>query len=113
MALVEGWLRGTGLEVFREPFTYDVRPAFRALRLLLIGAATLLLVAGLLATARPGVAAAVLVVTFGAGGMFLGWAPWLERIYAREAIKQSRDRAASWASSALWPDTPARRMGSR
>ena len=84
MALVEGWLGETGLEVRRQPFTYDVRPAFRALRLLLVGAALLLLAAGLLASTAPAVAAAVLVVALGAGGTFLGWAPWLERIYARQ-----------------------------
>ena len=84
MDLVAGWLGDSGLEVTRQPFSYDVRPAFRALRLLLVGAALLLLAAGLLAATAPGVAAAVLLVALGAGGTFLGWAPWLERIYARE-----------------------------
>jgi hypothetical protein len=84
MDLVEGWLRETGLEVSREPFTYDVRPAFRALRLLMIGSAVLLLAAGVAAADRPLLAAAALAVALGAGGAFLGWAPWLERIYARE-----------------------------
>lgn len=83
MALVEEWLGETGLEVSRQPFTYDVRPAFRALRLLLIGGAILLSAAGVLATAVPPLAAALLGVALGAGGAFLGWAPWLERIYAR------------------------------
>ena len=83
MDLVEGWLGETGLEVTRQPFTYDVRPAFRALRLLLIGGAVLLPAAGLLAGTAPPWAAAALVVALCAGGTFLGWAPWLERIYAR------------------------------
>jgi hypothetical protein len=84
MALVEGRLRDTGLTVARQPFTYDVRPAFRALRLLLVGAALLLLVAGLAAVTVPELAAILLLVALGAGGTFLGWAPWLERIYDRE-----------------------------
>lgn len=84
MDLVEGWLGETGLEVAREDFSYDVRPAFRALRLLLAGAAVLLLAAGLLAASAPWPAAAALAVALGAGGSFLAWAPWLERIYARE-----------------------------
>ncbi len=84
MDLVEGWLRETGLAVVREPFSYDVRPAFGALRLLLVGTALLLLSAGLLAATVPVVAATVLLVALAAGGTFLGWAPWLERIYARE-----------------------------
>ncbi len=84
MALVERWLRETGLAVARQPFTYDVRPAFRALRGLLIGAALLLLVAGLLVVPAPVVAGISLVVVLGAGGALLGWAPWLERLYARQ-----------------------------
>lgn len=83
MELVEGWLRQPGLEVAREPFSYDVRPAFAALRLLLTGAALLLLAAGLLAARAPLAAATLLALALGAGGVFLGWAPWLERLYAR------------------------------
>ena len=84
MALLEGWLGETGLAVARQPFTYDVRPAFRALRVLLVGGAALILAAGLLAAAAPAPAAAALVVALAAGSMLLGWAPWLERIYSRE-----------------------------
>lgn len=84
IALVDRALRVAGLAVSQERFSYDIRPAFRALRLLLIGAALLLLAAGLLAAAEPLSAAAVLAVALAAGGTFLGWAPWLERIYARE-----------------------------
>ena len=83
MELVETWLGESGLAVERQPFTYDVRPAFRALRVLILGAAALLLAAGLAAAEAPAVAAAVLAVALAAGGTFLGWAPWLERIYAR------------------------------
>ena len=53
MALLESRLGESGLAVEREPFTYDMRPAFRALRALLIGAALLLLGAGLLAATAP------------------------------------------------------------
>ena len=81
--LVEAWLGESGLAVVRQPFSYDVRPAFRALRALMIGAAVLLLVSSLLAATAPLPAAALLVVVLAAAGTFLGWAPWLERIYAR------------------------------
>ena len=84
MDLLESWLAETGLQVRREPFTYDVRPAFRALRLLLLGAALMLLAAGLMAPTRPLTAAVLLAVALAAGGTFLGWAPWLERIYASD-----------------------------
>jgi hypothetical protein len=84
MALVERGLSRAGLAVERQSFSYDIRPAFRALRLLLIGAAILLLAGGLLSRAAPLPAAVVLIVALGSGGTFLAWAPWLERIYALE-----------------------------
>ncbi len=82
--LVEAKLRKTGLEVAREGFSYDIRPAFRALRLLMLGAALLVGGAGLLAGSSPLGAALALAVALAAGGTFLGWAPWLERIYAAD-----------------------------
>jgi hypothetical protein len=72
-----------GLEVAVEPFSYDLRPAWRALRGLLWGCAVALAAAGLLLAEYPIAAAALLVVALGAGGIFLTWAPGLERVYRR------------------------------
>lgn len=81
ISLVETRLRESGLEVRRQLFSYDIRPAFRALRALMIGAALLVGAAGLLASDQPLAAAASLALALGGGGTFLAWAPWLERIY--------------------------------
>lgn len=79
------WLAGrlaeSGLPVTRETFSYDIRPAFAALRGLLIGVGLLLAGAGLLAGAAPLAAGAVLLVALSTAGIFLVWAPGLERIY--------------------------------
>ncbi len=83
MKLVESALAESGLEVRREEFSYDVRPAFRALRALLLAAAALVAAAGWLAEPAPGIAAVLLVTALAGGGLLVGWAPWLERIYRR------------------------------
>lgn len=88
--VVAEWFDTAGLEVSRETFTYDVRPAFRALRLLLLGSAALVALSAGLAEgvlpgpARPGVALVLLASAFTAGAVFLTWAPWLEGIYASD-----------------------------
>ncbi len=60
-----------GLEVAVEPFNYDLRPAWRALRGLLWGCAVALAAVGLLLDQYPIAAAATLVVALAAGGIFL------------------------------------------
>ena len=87
--LVEAALRDAGLKVERESFSYDIRPAFSALRLLLAGEALLLLAAGWLAEVSPLPAAAALLVALAAAGALLGWSPWLERIYRREGATRT------------------------
>lgn len=82
--LVAGWLREAGLEVSCEEFTYDIGPAFRALRLLLLGTGLLVGVAGILAQPQPQIAASCLALALLAGGTLLVWSPWLERLYSRE-----------------------------
>ena len=80
-----GWVAGklseAGLEVSRQEFSYDIRQAFRALRLLLSGGAVLVAGAGLLAARSPAGAAALLLAALIAGAVFLGWAPWMEALY--------------------------------
>ncbi len=84
IAMVAGHLRDAGLEVAVEEFSYDVRPAFRALTAVLLVAAAFT-VAGLLVAGRsPGVALALLGLGIAAGVTLIAWAPWAERIYRRE-----------------------------
>ena len=82
--IVRSWFSAAGLEVSEEAFSYDVRPAFRALRTLLAVCAALVSGSALWARERPLVALALLGVALTGAGVFLGWAPWLERIYRRE-----------------------------
>ncbi len=84
IAWVEDKLRATGLEVTTEEFTYDIQPAFRALRTLTVVCAFLVGAAGLSATSTPLLAALLLIAALGFAAFFLGWSPWLERIYAGE-----------------------------
>ncbi len=82
--MVAGWMRGAGLEVAEEPFSYDIRPAFRALRVVLSTLAVLVAASGLLATGSPAVAGSLLALALAAGGIVLGWTPWAEKLYASD-----------------------------
>ncbi len=93
--LVDRALREAGLEVERQEFSYDIRRAFRALRFFLIAVAVLVGLAGGLAGRSPGLAALALVVALLAGGAFLVWAPWLERLY-RGAGPTRTANVAGW-----------------
>jgi hypothetical protein len=82
--MVSGWLGEGGLEVRREEFSYDIRPAFRALRLMLSGCGVMIAVAGFASRESLLLAATLTLLSFLAGGVFLAWAPWLERLYRAE-----------------------------
>lgn len=82
--LVADELRSAGLEVAVETFTYDVRPAFRALRSVLAFCAVLFAASTYLAPSAPGVSLVLVGLGFAAGATLLVWAPWAERIYRRE-----------------------------
>lgn len=82
--MVEDELREAGLEVAVEPFTYDVRPAFRALRAVLFSAAVLTAASALVAGRSAVLALALLGLGTAAGVTLLAWAPWAERIYRAE-----------------------------
>lgn len=92
--LVESKLRQTGLEIIRDRFSYDIRPAFRALRALMLGAALLVGGAGLMAASSLAGAGVALVIALAAGGTFLAWAPWLEKIYAADGPTQTSNLTA-------------------
>ena len=93
---VRAWFEETGLEVGEEWFSYDIRPAFRALRALLLAALVLILGASLLLARSPLAALSLLVIALGGSAVFLVWAPWLERLYRREGqIRTSNLEARS------------------
>jgi acetylornithine deacetylase/succinyl-diaminopimelate desuccinylase-like protein len=83
IALVADKLRETGLEVVEEPFSYDIRPAFRAIRLALLGSALLVALAGLLAGPWPVTSLVLLGLGVVPGALLLAWSPWAEKVYAR------------------------------
>lgn len=80
--LVAGWMRDAGLEVAAEEFTYDIRPAFRALRTVLFGTALLVAASGLAAARSPVTAGLLLIVGLSIGAFVLGWSPWSEKLYS-------------------------------
>ncbi|MCH7665943.1 MAG: M28 family peptidase [Acidobacteria bacterium] len=82
--MVRSWFEVEGVEVAEERFSYDVRPAFRALRLLLLSSAVGVAAAAMLGRERPILGLATLMTVWVAGAVFLGWAPWLERIYRHD-----------------------------
>ena len=70
-----------GLDVELQWFTYSMRPAWLALRVLLAGAGLLLGAAGWLAGERLLEACLLTAVALVGGGIFLAWAPGLENLY--------------------------------
>ncbi len=87
--LVRSWFEAEGLEVAEERFSYDVRPALRALRTLLLGSAGVVAAAAIAGLERPVQGLTVLVLVWVAGAVFLGWSPWLERIYRQDGPTQT------------------------
>ncbi len=87
--IVRSWFEAAELEVREEGFSYDVRPAFRALRVLLLGCAALIAASALAAPDRPGVALALVTAAVLGGGVFLSWVPWLETIYRLDGPTQT------------------------
>lgn len=79
--MVRSWLEVEGVEATQERFSYDVRPAFRALRTLLVSSAVGVAAAAVLGRERPILGLVTLMTVWVIGAVFLGWAPWLERIY--------------------------------
>jgi acetylornithine deacetylase/succinyl-diaminopimelate desuccinylase-like protein len=92
---VAGKLAAAGLDVSIEEFTYDIRPAFRALRALTRVCSFLIGAAGLLAATSPLVAGLPLIAALAFAAFFLGWSPWLERIYAGEGPTRTAN-VAGW-----------------
>jgi acetylornithine deacetylase/succinyl-diaminopimelate desuccinylase-like protein len=73
-----------GLETSVEQFSYDIRPAMRVLRVLLIASALLVMGAAFAAGSSPVWGAVLLAAALLPGLIFLAWAPWLEQLYRRD-----------------------------
>jgi hypothetical protein len=76
--------RDAGLEVTEQPFSYDIRIAFRAIRAMLIASGLLIGAAGFLAPRSAPLALGLLALGLVANGALLVWAPGVEKLYARE-----------------------------
>lgn len=84
IAWVEAKVRAIGLETSLHYFSYDLRPAQRALRLVLVASAALVAAAGFLTSVSPLAGLALLAAALVPGAVFLAWSPWLEKLYHRE-----------------------------
>ena len=84
IAWVEEKMRAVGLETTLEWFTYDIRPAQRALRIVMVAGALLVAASGFLTPRSPIGGLSVLVLALAPSVVFLAWAPWLEKLYRRE-----------------------------
>lgn len=98
--LIAGWFRAAGLEVAEEEFTYDIRPAFRAIRTIALVSAIAVATAGALARTSAGGALGLLAVGLVVGGTLVIWSPGAEKIYHGEGPTSTanvvgRRRAAS------------------
>ncbi len=81
---LESRFREMGLEATLQWFTYDLRPAQRALQSVLVASAFFVAAAGFATTRSPVAGLILLVAAFVPGAVFLAWSPWLEKLYRRE-----------------------------
>ena len=81
---VEERMRERSLETTLEWFTYDIRPAQRALQTTMVASALLVAAAGFLTPRSPIGGLVVLVLALAPSAVFLAWATWLEKLYRRE-----------------------------
>ena len=81
---LESRFKEMGLETTLQWFTYDLGPAQRALRAVLVACAVLVASAGVLTTYSSVVGFFLLLAAVLPGAVFLAWSPWLEKLYRRE-----------------------------
>ncbi|MBD3856280.1 MAG: M28 family peptidase [Acidobacteria bacterium] len=81
---LESRFQKIGLETTLQWFTYDLGPAQRALRAVLVAGALLMAVAGVVTSRSPVTGLILLLTAFLPGAMFLAWSPWLEKLYRRD-----------------------------
>lgn len=75
--------REAGLEVERQEYSYDIRIAFRAIRIALTACAVLIAGAGWIALHSAPLALGLLIGGLLAGGSLLVWSPMAEKLYER------------------------------
>lgn len=80
--LVRGF-EDAGLDVEEQEFSYDLAPALRAIRAVLLSAALLVGASGFLAVSSVTVAFVLLAAGLLIGGALIVWAPGAEKLYAR------------------------------
>ena len=81
---LESRFREMGLETTSQWFTYDLGPAQRALRAVLVAGALLMAVAGVVTSRSPVTGLNLLLTAFLPGAVFLAWSPWIEKLYRRD-----------------------------
>lgn len=84
IAEVEKRLMAAGLQTELQWFSYDLAPANRTLRTVLVIGALLAGAAGFVVLRSPLAAVLVLLGALLPGLVFLAWSPWLERLYRRD-----------------------------
>jgi len=84
IAWLEEQVQAIGLETSLQWFSYDLGPAQRALRAVLVVSALFVAAAGIVTTRSPLAGLSLLVVAVLPGAIFIAWSPWLERLYRRE-----------------------------
>jgi len=89
IAWLEERIRTIGLESTLQWFSYDLGPAQRALRAVLVVSAILVAGAGFLTSASPLSGLALLATAVIPGAVFLTWSPWLEKLYHREGCTRT------------------------
>jgi hypothetical protein len=81
---LEERLAERGLEPETQRFSYDLRPAEHALRVMLVAKAIVLASAVAMGNFSPVAALLLLAAAVLPALVFLGWSPWLERLYFRD-----------------------------
>jgi len=81
---LEERVQDIGLETSLQWFSYDLRPAQRALLAVLVVSALLVAGAGFVTTRSPWTGLILLAAAFLPSAIFLAWSPWLEKLYRRE-----------------------------
>ena len=84
IAEVEKRLVAAGLQTELQWFSYDLAPANRTLRTVLVIGALLAGAAGFVVLRSPLAGVLVLLGALLPGLVFLAWSPWLERLYRRD-----------------------------
>jgi len=84
IAWLEERVRAIGLETTLQRFSYDLGPAQRALRAVLLMSALLVAAAGFLTSTSPVAGLGLLAAAVIPGVVFLAWSPWLEKLYRHD-----------------------------